>query len=38
MVNKTRAKDAGIGIALRLLEASETPPEAAVARLDGEAA
>ena len=38
MLNKARAKDAGIGIALRLLEASETPPQAAVARFDGEAA
>jgi hypothetical protein len=38
MVNKTRAKDAGISIALQLLEATETPREPAVARLDGEAA
>jgi hypothetical protein len=38
MLNKARAKDAGIGIALRLLEASETPRGPAVARSDEEAA
>jgi hypothetical protein len=38
MVNKTRAKDAGISIALQLLEATEPSREPAVARFDGEAA